>query len=480
MSNNIVQAFIWKLLERFGVSGIQFILQLLLARLLSPEDYGILAIMVIFISLATVFIQSGFNTALIQNKDVTDEDYSSVFWVSLSVATFFYLIIYCAAPYIAAFYNTTILILPLRILALILFPGTLNSIQLAKFSREMEFQKVFISSISSTIISGIAGVLIAYLGGGIWALVVQSILNTTISCIVILTISHWYPRFIFNFKRIAILFNYGWKILVSNLLDTLDEHLQNLIVGKKYNNDTLGYYHRGVQLPQFLIQAIVGALQSIMLPAMSAKQDHQNQVKDLAQSSIIISSYIIFPMMAGLASVAEPLVCILLTEKWLPCVPYIQINCFIFAFYSVHVCNLQSINAMGHSDLFLKLEVTKKAYELVFIAIAVFCFDSPLAIAMTGTLGTWIGWLINAHPNKKLIHYSFREQFHDLMPMMLMTLIMSICVLEIGYYCHIAAFSHLLTLLLQVMSGFLIYLILSIIIQPQPYKMLLKWLKRCR
>lgn len=474
MKNNLSTSFFWKLLERFGVSGIQFILQLVLARLLDPEHYGALATMIVFTSFANIFIQSGFNTALIQNKDVTDEDYSSVFWLSLSIAVILYLCIFFTAPLIASFYCMPTIIAPLRVLALMLLPGTFNSIQSAKVSRELDFHKIFVSSIIGISVSGIASIVVAFCGGGLWALVVQYLLNSVMICIVMLFTVKWRPQIVFNVKRIAVLFSFGWKLLVSNLLNTLDENIQSVIVGKKYSSNTLGYYTRGIQFPMFINTAIVDAVQSVMLPVMSKMQDQQQELKELTKSSISISSYIIFPMMAGLASISEPLICLLLTEKWLPCVPYMQITCFIFAFYTIHICNLQAINALGRSDLFLKLEIIKKCFELPMIVGAVVLFDSPIAIAMTGAVSSFINWFINAYPCNQLIGYSFWDQVSDTWPMFLMSLIMYFCVTGSGYFCEYIALPYIFVLLIQIIIGITVYLLLSMVIKPRPYRLVLE------
>jgi len=466
----VVRALFWKLLERFGVQGIQFVLQLILARLLIPEHYGVLAMMTIFTNLANVFIQRGFNTALIQNKDVTEEDYSSVFWITLGIALCMYAIIFFSAPAIAAFYKMPDIVTPLRVLAIILFPGALNSIQLAKVSREMDFKKVFYSNVGGILIAGIAGVAVALMGGGLWALVLQNILNIVSACVVMLVTVKWYPKLVCNISRVAELFRFGWKLLVSSLLDTLYQDINSLVIGKKYDSGTLGYYNRGAQFPQFIINAVNGAIQSVMLPAMAAQQDDTDQVKNMMRTSMTMSAYIIFPMMAGLAAVATPLVSLLLTDKWLPCVPYMQVYCFSLAFYPVHSCNLQAMNAMGRSDLFLKLEIIKKSYGIVVLAIAVFCFDTPMAIAMTGLITTWISWFVNSFPNKKLIGYSYKEQIFDLFPILFMALGMCVVVLWIGKWCQSTGMLMILTMLIQIVAGITLYLLLSIVIKPTPYR----------
>lgn len=472
-STSVSKGLLWKLLERFGVSGAQFVLQIILARLLAPELYGVLSLMIIFTTIANVFVQHGFNMALVQNKDVDEEDFSSVLWVSLGIAGFLYGVIFFCAPTIAAFYEMPEIITPLRVLALMLFPGALNSVQVAKISREMNFRKVFFSNIIAIIVSGTVGIAIALCGGELWALVMQSMLNVFISCIVMRFTSRLKIKFVCNIARVKILFGFGWKILISHLIDTVYQDVRSLVIGKKYDNSTLGYYNKGKQFPQFLINSINSAIQSVMLPAMSAEQDDKVKVKSMMRTSMIVSSYIIFPMMAGLAAVSAPLVSILLTDKWLPCVPYLQIYCFTLAFYPVHTCNLQTINAMGRSDIFLKLEVIKKIVGISALVLVLIFFDSPIAIAMTGVFTTFISCFINAYPNKKLIAYSYLEQIKDILPSFLMAICMCIVVLLIGQL-HINNF---VLIFIQVLIGVVIYLLLSIIFRPAPFRFLIVRLK---
>ena len=470
----ISHGFLWKLLERFGVTGAQFVLQIILARILDPAHYGVLSIMIIFTTLANVFIQNGFNTALIQNKDVTEEDYSSVFWVSFGIAGVLYGVIFVTAPLIGSFYKMPDLVTPLRVLALMLFPGALNSVQLAKVSREMDFRKVFFSNVAAILVAGGVGIAIAYMGGGLWALVAQSLLNVLVACVVMRFTVRLKLRLVCNFSRIKVLFSFGWKLLVSGLLDTLYQDLRSLVIGKKYDSSTLGYYNRGKQFPQLVINAINSSVQSVMLPAMSAEQDDKAKVKAMMRNSIMLSSYIIFPMMAGLAGVATPLVRLLLTDKWLPCVPYLQIYCFTFAFYPVHSCNLQAINAMGRSDMFLKLEIIKKSYGLVALVIAVLFFDSPVAIAMTGVITTVLSCFVNAAPNKKLIGYSYLEQMKDILPSLLASVIMLGSVLAVG----LLPLNPFVMILLQITVGIAIYVVISAITRMKPFLLVLEMIKK--
>lgn len=470
---SVSKGLFWKLLERFSVQGVQFVLQIILARLLAPEHYGVLSIMLIFTALANVFVQSGLNTALIQNKDVTEEDYSSVFWISFGISGILYAAIFFCSPLIASFYDMPEIVTPMRVLALMLFPGALNSVQLAKISRHMDFRKIFVSNIAAVVISGCAGIAIAFLGGGLWALVVQSLLNVFVACVVMRFTAKLRLHFKCNVSRVRVLFKYGWKLLVSSLMDTLYQDLRSLVIGKKYDSSTLGYYNRGKQFPQMIITSINGAVQSVMLPAMSSEQDDRAVVKSMMRKSIALSSYIIFPMMAGLAGVATPLVSLLLTDKWLPCVPYMQIYCFTLAFYPVHTCNLQAINAMGRSDIYLKLEIIKKVYGIVALVIAVVFFKSPIAIAMTGVITCFLSCFVNASPNKKLVGYSYFEQMKDILPSFLVSIAMLAVVLGIG----MLSIAPIVLLPIQIVAGMVLYIGLSAIFRIESFATLLGMVK---
>lgn len=460
-------------MERFGVYGMQFVLQVILARLLNPEYYGILSLMMVFTVLANVFVQNGFNTALIQNKNVTEDDYSSVFWVSTLIAIVLYAVLFFCAPIIAVFYKMPEIVTPFRVLSLILLPGALNSVQLAKVTKEMDFRTIFTSNIVSIVLSGVIGIILAYFGAGLWALVAQSLLNIIFSCVVMWFTVKWEPVFVCEWKRIKELFSFGWKLLVSSLLDILSQDLSTMVIGLKYSADTLGMYNRGKQFPQFFANSANGAIQSVLLPAMSLEQDDKSQVKSIVKNSISLSCYILFPVMAGLASVAEPLVKLLLTDKWLPCVPYLQIFCITFAFFPVYISNLQAINALGRSEIFLKLEIIKKIIAISVLVIAVLKFNSPMAIALSDVLMIPISIYLNSFPNKKLISYGFWEQIKDLSSSLMLSVLMFACV----WLITLLNLGTVITLIIQVVVGVVSYLLFSLIVRPKPFVMLLKNLK---
>ena len=470
--SNIISSLIWKLLERSGTQGIQFIVQIVLARLLLPEEYGIISIVMVFILLANVFVQSGFNTALIQKKDTDEVDFSSVLYLSLGVAGVLYVVIYLAAPFIANFYSQPLLIPVLRVLSITLFIGAFNSIQNAFVARNMLFKKLFLSSLVASIISGVVGITAAYHNWGVWALVAQQLTNQLMIAIILWFTVKWRPHLIFSTTRVKSLFSYGSKLLASELLDTLYSNLRTLIIGRMYTPSMLGYYNRGQQFPQLIVSNINGSIQSVMLPALSAHQDDRKRVKEMMRRTVVSSSFLIFPMMVVMAVVAEPLVKIVLTEKWLPAVPFLQMACFTFALLPIHTANLQAINAMGRSDIFLKLEIIKKIMGLIVLGVSL--PFGVYAIALGGIFSGLIGTFINAYPNKELLNYSYKEQWLDIMPSLLISLIM-------GGIVYLFNFSNILAwqiLILQIVSGGIIYILLVKIFKIESFTYLVGTMKQ--
>lgn len=453
-SNSVFMALYWKCIERFSVQGSQFVIQIILARLLTPDHYGALAIMMIAINVANVIIQNGFNTALIQNKDVNDEDFSSVFWLVLLMSCITYVGLYIFAPHLSELYKMPFLEKPFRVICLMLIPGSLNSVQLSIIRKSMDFKKEFTSNLLSIVLSGIFGIVCAFYGLGLWALVVQSLLNTVIACFTMWVVVGWRPSLVFNSKRVFILFSYGYKLVLAGLLETLYCNLTAFVIGAKYSASSLGFYARGNQFPNAMMAALNSAVQSVMLPALSKLQDDKEQAKQLMRKAMILSSFCIFPLMALLAGIAKPMVQLVLTDKWIPCVPYIQIFCFTYAFWPVHTSNLQAINAMGRSDIFLRLEICKKIIGWSALAYAVFYFDDPISIAATSIFMTIISCFINCYPNKYLLDYSYSEQMKDILPYFGIALLVFSLIISIEDIFD----NNILTIMTQLTVAIVIYL----------------------
>lgn len=471
IKKTVVSSLIWKFMERIGVQGVQFIVQILLARILLPQDYGLISLVTIFIAIANVFVQSGFNTALIQKKDADEVDFSSVFYLSLGVATIMYILIFLGAPLVSNFYREPELAIVLRVLSITLFFGAFNSIQNAVVAKRMQFKKLFFSSLGASLISGIIGIILAYLGFGVWALVFQQIFSQVSITIILWFTVKWRPMIVFSIERVKGLFNYGSKLLASSLIDTIYMNLRNLVIGKIYTPEVLGMYNRGEQFPQLIVNNINGSIQSVMLPTLSSEQDNKEKVKTIVRRSIVTSSFIIFPSMVGLATIAESVVRILLTDKWLPSVPFLQIFCFIYALMPIHTANLQAINAIGRSDIFLKLEIYKRAIGIIILIITI--PYGVYAIALGGCIGTIISSFINAYPNLKLINYSYREQLEDIMPSAIISLIMGIII----YPIKLLNITPLVILILQIGIGIIVYIMMAKIFKLECFTYLLSILQ---
>lgn len=468
---HILSSLIWKFLERGGTQGVQFILQIFLARLLTPNDYGIIALITIFIALARVFVQSGFNTALIQGKDINEEDYSSVFYLSMFVAILLYIILFFTAPAVADFYKIKDFILILRVLSLTLFIGAVTSVQNAIVVRKMQFKKLFISSLGAMLISGVIGIIMAYKGYGVWALVYQQLSNQLIITLILWFVVDWRPKLVFSIKKIKKLFFYSYKLLLSALLNTLYMNFRSLVIGKLYSPDMLGYYNRGNDFPRIISTNFDGAIQSVMLSTLSREQDNKLRVKQMMRRGIVTSSFILFPLMVGLAIISKPLVLLLLTEKWLPCVPFIWVFCGSYSLLPIHTANLQAINALGRSDIFLKLEIIKKILGVVILIMTLKfgVYVIALGMLLSGIISTFV----NSYPNKKLLNYSYKEQIIDILPSLLISLIMGIMIYQLSYLVK----GNLLLIIAQIIFGGVSYIILATIFKLECYKYLLSTIR---
>lgn len=469
--SKIMISLFWKSIETTGVQGIQFIVMIILARLVEPEDFGLITIVIIFILLANVIVQSGFTAALIQNKKVDDVDFSSVFYLNVFLATILYIIFFYTAPFISTFFEQPQLVNVLRTLSFILFFNALNSIQNAIISRNMQFKKLFNSSISAVILSGIVGITMAYSNFGVWALVGQQLTYQFVFTAILFSIISWRPKLLFSINRLKNLFSFGWKILVAGFIDVLEKNIRGLLIGKFFSPAMLGFYNRGEQFPSLIVNNINGAIQSVMFPALASHQEDKQRIKVMVKRSIKTSSFIIFPLMVGLAVIAEPLVKVLLTEKWLPAVPFLQIFCASYAFWPIHTTNLQAINALGRSDIFLKLEILKKLAGLLILLISIQFGVYGMAIGVF--VGSLLGTFINSYPNLTLFNYGIFEQWKDISPALVLSLVMG----GIIYTIQWLNMPDMIALIIQVVAGVVLYIGLAIMFKLDSFVYILSTCK---
>lgn len=451
----VLSNILWRFLERCGAQGVAFIVSLVLARILDPNLYGIIALVSVFIAVMQVFVDSGMGNALIQKKDADDLDFSTVFFFNTFVCILLYGVMYLVAPLIASFYEMPILTPIVRVLSLTLIISGVKNVQQAYVSRNLMFRKFFFSTLGGTIGAGIIGIWMAVKGFGVWALVAQNLINTTIDTIILWITVKWRPKKMFSISRLKSLFTYGWKLLVSALIDTGYNNLRSLIIGKLYTSSDLAFFNRGKQFPNLIVTNINTAIDSVLLPTMSKVQDDKNRVRDMTRRAIKTSTFIMMPIMMGLAVCAEPIVRLILTEKWLPTVFFLRIFCFTYAFYPIHTANLNAIKAMGRSDLFLKLEIIKKVVGLSALVSTMFISVEAMALSLLAT--SIMSQLINSWPNRKLLDYGYRNQLMDMFPQISLSLVMGVIVLSV----RLLGYTELVTLIIQVPLGICVYVILS-------------------
>lgn len=467
----VLSGLFWKFSERILAQVVTLIVSIVLARLLTPEDYGLIALVTVFITIANVFVVQGFGSALIQKRDADNVDFSSVFYANIVFSLFLYFILYISAPIISDFYGNDVICPVVRVLGLRVPIAAVNSIQQAYVSKNMIFKKSFFSALLGAVLSGIVGCSMAYMGYGIWALVAQYLTNSIVDTIVLWFTVKWRPNLVFSFNKIKSLLSYAWKLLASALLDTGYTQLRSLIIGKKYSSSDLAYYNQGQQIPQLLVVNINTAISSVLFPVISKYQNDLYMVKTLTRRAISVSSYIMWPMMIGLCVVAKPLVSIVLTDKWLPCVPYLQIWCISYAFWPIHTANLEAIKAIGRSDVFLRLEITKKVYGIALLLLTM--NYGVMAIALSLIVSTLISCFVNALPNRDLLNYGFKDQIKDMLPSIFISCLMGIIV----YSLHWLISNTFLLLIVQIICGILLYVFFSKIFRVAPFEYVLNILK---
>lgn len=447
----ILTNFIWRFMERVGAQSVSLIVFIILARILSPTDYGTVALINVFINVLSVLIDSGFGNALIQKKDSDDVDFSSVFYVQLFLCAVVYLLLFVSAPFISEFYGDSDMTLMIRVLGLTIIIAGVKNIQVAYVSKKMIFKKFFFATIGGTIGAASLGIILAYLGFGAWALIVQSLFNNFMDTVILWITVKWRPKKKFSFDRIKGLLSFSWKLLVSAILDTGYNNLRSLIIGKVYTSDDLAYYEQGNKWPYAIITNIDSSIGSVLFPALSSEQDDKDRVRDMMRRTMKTSTYIIAPMMVGLAVCSKSLVHLLLTDKWMPMIPFLVVFCVSYIFYPLNTANLSAINALGRSDTFLKLEVIKKIIGLVLIIIAVRI--SVMAVCFSIFVCSIIGLIINAWPNRKYLGYGIIDQIKDVVPSIFLALIMGCIVYAIG----MIPLSAIFILPIQVFVGIAIY-----------------------
>jgi len=466
--NKTISGVIWKAMENGGNQLVKMVISVVLARLLDPENYTTLALLQIFVIFAETLIKRGFTTSLLQRKDADNVDFSSVLWLMLTLSIFFYFVLFFTAPAISRYYEQPVITPALRVVGLTLFSGAFNSVQGAIIQRKLEFRKFCMSTLATTLVSGSVALYLAYAGYGVWALVAQQMLTSVLNVLILWLLDRWHPIFVFSLQRTRELFSFGWKILLSSLMETGYNSLSSLVIGKRYIGDSLAFYNRGRTYPDMMSTSLTSVALAVLFPAYAQHQDDKQRVKEMVRKTNRSTALMIFPMMAGLAAVATPFVSVLLTKKWLPSVPFMQLMCIVSALYPIEATDLQAMNALGRSDLYLKTEIIKKVFGIAVLALSVFAFTTPIAIAWAVMLTAVFSMIVTMVVMKRLFAYRWREQIWDMLPPILLSAVMWAAVYGVSRI----PMPELPSLILQIVCGIAVYLGLAVLLKLESFRYL--------
>ena len=472
LSKTIRNNIAWSMLERFGTVGVQFLIQLILARLLNPDDYGLCAILLVFVNIFTLLVDSGLPIALVQNKCFSQRDYSSVFYTVLGMSIVAYAIIYVSAPFCAIFFENPMITSTLRLMSISIIFGSINSVQVAYIKHNMLFKTQFIANTISITLSAVISIYMAINGLGVWAIVAQYLIGRVVVTLLLSIMLTWRPTWEFSYSRLKSLFSYGWKLMATNFLSLAVSDIYTALIGKMYTSDRLGVYDTGTKIPTTISNSMTMSIGAVLFPLFSKHQDDKAALKYYLGRSNIITSFFVFPLMFSMAACSDQIVMVVLTEKWTAAIPFMQIACIMHAFYPIHLNNLHVINALGRSDIGLKLEIIKKAIDMLFLV--VFISIGLEWVAIGRMLTSIISLVINLKPNAKLINYSVSEQIKEVLPTFCISIITSLILVFIGKF---LTCSNIVGLLIQMLVGLSIYTMLSYVFNRKDVRIVLSVIK---
>ncbi len=471
--SKIINGLIWTYLERFTAQAVSLIVTIILARLLTPTEYGMIAIVAIFTEISNVIVVNGFGSALVQKENTDSKDYSTVFYAGMAITLFLYGILFIFAPLIADFYNSPQLSSVLRVLGLQMPIASVNSVQQSYISKKMEFKKFFWATSIGTIISAVVGITMAVCGCGVWSLVAQLLTNRIVDTVVLSVSSGWRLTFEFSGRAFSKLFSYSWKITLASFLITLYDNVRGLVIGKKYSADDLAFYNKGRQFPNLISVNVNTSISKVLFPALSNEQKNEHALLSITSRAIKEGSFLLTPLLFGLAACAKPFVVVVLTEKWLPIVPFMQIMCVVYALQPLQTASIQVMKAVGRSGVYLKLEIIKKILNFAILLTSLFAFNSVFIVVVGALLAEFISTILNFPANKKLINYGYIAQLKDFVPSFALSFIMFISI----YFCGFAITNYSIALVVQVIVGTFVYIFMSYLFKLESFDYTRKILK---
>lgn len=455
LKNKTVKGIVWSSVERFSVQGIQFLVMIVMARLLTPKDYGLVGMVAIFIAVAQSLVDSGFSQALIRKQNRTETDNSTVFYFNIVVGILLYLVLFAIAPLVADFYDSPELTALMRVICLSVVFNSFVVVQRALLTVNIDFKTQAKASLTAAVVSGVIGIGMAYSGFSYWSIVAQQLVNLGLNVLLLWTFAHWRPRWTYSWNSFRELFSFGSKLMASGLLDVVYRNMYLLVIGKVFTASSLGYYTRAHQFAEFPSSNLTGILQRVTYPVLCQIQDDDERLAQIYRRFLRLSAFLIFPLLVGLSAVAEPFVLLLLKEQWLFAATLLQIICFAMMWYPIHAINLNLLQVKGRSDLFLRLEIIKKA-----IAVLILCVTIPMgliAMCVGQILSSLIALIINTNYTGKLIQVGFLRQMRDLLP----TLLLSLSMWGVVYGITSCLSGTILQLIVGIVAGMVYYIALS-------------------
>jgi len=473
LKKKTIAGLFWSFLDLIANQGLQFIIQIILARLLIPKDFGIIGMLTIFIALSGTLIDSGFSQALIRNKEASEEDYSTVFNFNLIISITLYIILYLSANSISAYFNEPKLISILRILSLVIIINSFSIVQRVILTKKIDFKTQTNINVLSSVISGAIAIICAYNGLGVWSLVIRTLSMQLMQAVLLWFKNKWRPKLIFNANSFKNMFNFGWKLLASGVINTVYTNLYYIIIGKVFSASELGYYTNAQKLNDTVSQTITMSVQRVSYPVLSKLQDDKERLKYSYRKIIKTVVFINFPLMLGLAAVAKPLIYILFGYKWSGSVIYFQFLCFAGMMFPLHAINLDILQVKGRSDLFLRLEIIKKAIFTVLIIAAITLKLGIMGLIGALVLNSYISYFLNSYYSAELIDYSTKHQLVDILPAFIISIIMGIVVYASNIFMPDI---NIIKLILQTLLGIITYVVISKIINAEGLREIFKLL----
>lgn len=463
LKKKALKGVMWSGFDKVGVKAIAFVVSIIIARILSPSDYGIIGMIIVFITIANIFIDSGMSQALIQRKDRSMADLATAFYFNIVIALFCYFILFFSAPYISKFYGITLLTSILRILGLNIIISSFATVQRANLIVKLNFKTLAIVNIGGVIVSGVVGITMAYSGYGVWALVGQQISSTLASTLIFWITGNWYPSTGFSKESFKILWKYGSKLLATGLVSTIMTEIYSIAIGKVYRSSELGYYTRAVQTSDMVSQTSGDLINAVTFPILSSLQDERIKMIDVYGRMLGMTAFFIFPIMTGLAVIAHPLISVLLTDKWLPVVPLLQWLCFARMFTPISSLNMNILNAIGRSDLYMKLNFSKTPLTIVTMIITI-----PMgvkAIVVGNFINTFVCYFINAYLPGKIFNFGVKAQFKIFWQIIIATTVMALLV----WLSMLACETSFVKLVVGIITGIIIYSFIAYVLKIKEY-----------